>query len=66
MQYRIFAEGHSGVFSVDEEYLGLVEATNAFQALKNYADSNNNVRWVEGWKCFIIGECRKVFAQEVK
>jgi hypothetical protein len=61
MIYRIMAEGHEGVFSVDEEWLDTVEADSEQQALEIYA-AKHEVKRCPEWNCYWIGRGRRLSA----
>jgi hypothetical protein len=66
MKFNIIAEGHEGVFSVDEEILATIEANDCENAMIIFASNNPKVHWVDYWDEWIIGVCRKVWVKEVE
>ena len=68
MRYNIMAEAHDGVFSVDEECLGQVEANSAETALYYFAEVDKRITWNDWWKRYGVGVDgnRRIFVVEVK
>ncbi len=64
MKYQIIAEGHEGVYSVDEEILTIIEAYSKESAILKFFEQNNKVQYCENWNCWLIG-ARKIWAQEI-
>lgn len=58
MNFRIIAEAHEGVFSVDEECIDVVEAESEFDALQKC----KKLHFCPNWNCFLLGDSRKCFA----
>lgn len=65
-RYKIMAEAHEGVFSVDEECLAVIEAATDLHAMDYYADNNPRVSYIPQWNCFVINGARKIWAEEEK
>ena len=65
MKYEIKAEAHEGIFSVDEEVWGIVEADNKELAMNKFAQNEPKIHYCEGWDCWLMG-ARKVWAEEIK
>lgn len=59
--YKMIAETHEGVISVEHECWGVVEAENAIEAMKSFATTEANVTWCEEWGCCLCG-ARKIRA----
>ena len=47
MKFKIIAEAHEGVYSVDEECLAVVNASTVHEAMGIYAIKDPRLTWVE-------------------
>ena len=62
MRFKIMAESHEGVISMDEECIATIEAPDELTALQQIAIKDERVHYNDAWDTFLIGDYRKVFA----